>query len=64
MPEVLLPCNCLLSWDQTELSLIICTQHLDSYIDNSSSISTLEFIKEVANPRGSSLASEMAAKMR
>jgi hypothetical protein len=64
MPEVLLPCNCLLSWDETKLSLIICIQHLDSYIDNSSSISALEFIKMVASPRDSRLTSKVAASMR
>jgi hypothetical protein len=64
MPEISLPCNCLLRWNETELSLIICIQHLESYIDNSSSHSTLEFIKMVANPRGSRLTSKVAANTR
>jgi len=64
MPEVSLPCNCLLKWDETELSLIICIKHLDNYNDTHSSLPALEFIKKVANPRGSHLTSEIATTMR
>lgn len=64
MTEVSLPCNCLLKWDEAELSLIICVKHLDSYIDTFLSIPALEFIKMVANPRGSRLTSEKATNMR
>jgi hypothetical protein len=64
MPELLLSCNCLLSWNKTELSLIICMSHLENYIDTLSSIPALEFIKKVANPRGSRLTSEIATSMR
>jgi hypothetical protein len=38
--------------------------HLDSYIDTLSSISTVEFIKKVANPRGSRLAPEIVTRMK
>jgi len=64
MPEVSLPCNCLLKWDETELSLIICIKHLDDYADTLSSLPTLEFIKMVANPNGSHLTSKIATSMR
>lgn len=64
MTEVSLPCNCLLRWDETELSLIICGKHLDNYIDTISSLPAIEFIKMVANPRGSRLTSKIATNMR
>lgn len=64
MPEVLLPCSCLLTWDETEISLIICVRHLNNYNDISSGLAAIEFIKMIANPRGSQLTSELASNMR
>jgi hypothetical protein len=64
MPEISLPCNCLLRWDETELSLIICVKHLDNYIDTISNLHAIEFIKMVANPRGSRFTSKIAMGMR
>lgn len=64
MPAVLLPCSCLLTWDDTEISLIICVRHLDNYKDVSSGLAAIEFIKMIANPRGSQLTSELAGSMR
>lgn len=64
MPRILLPCNCLMSWDESEVSLIICTKHLDNYMDSLFSITPLEFIKRVADPSGSGLTPEVATKMK
>ena len=64
MPKVLLPCNCLLRWNEAELSLIICAKHLDNYIDALPSLPDLEFIKMVSNPRGSRFTPKMAIDMR
>lgn len=64
MTTILLPCDCLMSWNESEVSLTICTEHLDSYMNSLFSITPLEFIRKVADPRGSEFTSEVVTKMK
>ena len=54
---LLLPCDCLLKWDDVETSLIMCTKHYTDYDDIDMKVDmnhkTEEFIKRVIDPSGS-----------
>jgi hypothetical protein len=64
MNKISLPCKCELWWDETELSLIMCNDHYNEYLDDGFNIALEDFIKIVASPKGSHYSSKMLARLK
>jgi hypothetical protein len=66
---ILLPCDCLLEWDDVETSLIMCKKHYNDYdniIDTKADINyeTEQFIKRVIDPSGSQYSAILLNELR
>ena len=65
---LLLPCDCLLKWDDAETSLIMCKKHYDDYdnIDMKVDMNyrTEQFIKKVVDPSGSQYSARLLKELR
>jgi hypothetical protein len=64
MNKISLPCTCVLWWDETELSLIMCNDHYNQYLDDGFNIALEDFIKIVASPKGSHYSPKMLARLK
>lgn len=64
MKIIILPCDCQLKWDEKELELIMCSYHFNEYINNGIAIPTVEFIKNVASPKGSHYSSKILSSLK
>lgn len=68
--ELLLPCDCLLKWDDVETSLIMCKKHHNDYdkmnldLEIDINYKTEQFIKEVINPSGSQYSDILLKELR
>jgi hypothetical protein len=54
MKQVSLPCGCLLTWDASESTIILCPEHLHKY--QKRKVSTEEFIKVLITSKTCKLA--------
>ena len=66
---LLLPCDCLLKWDDVETSLIMCKKHYNDYdnIDMKAAdmnYKTEQFIKRVIDPAGSQYSAILLNELR
>lgn len=66
---LLLPCDCLLKWDDVETSLIMCKKHFNDYdnIDMKAAdmnYKTEQFIKRVIDPAGSQYSAILLNELR
>ena len=65
---LLLPCDCLLKWDDIETSLIMCKKHYNDYdkinIETDTDYKTEQFIKKVINPSGSQYSDKLLKELR
>jgi hypothetical protein len=66
---LLLPCDCLLKWDDVETSLIMCEKHYNDYdnIDMKAAdmnYKTEQFIKRVIDPSGSQYSAILLNELR
>ena len=64
MKNIILPCDCKLSWDEKELELIMCDYHFNEYIYDGFTIPTEEFIKNVTSPKDSHYSSKTSANLK
>ena len=64
MNDLMLPCDCQLSWDESEVSLTMCEIHNIEYENYNFATYVPEFIKKVADPRGSQLSPRIAAILK
>lgn len=66
--KILLPCDCLLKWDDVETSLIMCKKHYNDYdhIDMKVDMNykTEQFIKKVIDPSGSQYSAMLLKELR
>lgn len=66
--RLLLPCDCLLKWNDVETSLIMCKKHHNNYdnIDMEVDMNhkTEQFIKEVIDPSGSQFSARLLKELR
>jgi hypothetical protein len=66
--RLLLPCDCLLKWNDVETSLIMCKKHYNNYdsIDMEVDMNhkTEQFIKEVIDPSGSQFSARLLKELR
>jgi hypothetical protein len=66
--ELLLPCDCLLKWDDVETSLIMCKKHYNDYdkmdLKIDTNYKTEQFIKKVINPSGSQYSDMLMKELR
>jgi hypothetical protein len=65
---LLLPCDCLLKWDDVETSLIMCEKHYIDY-DNADmkvdiNYKTEQFIKKVVDPSGSQYSATLLKELK
>lgn len=65
---LLLPCNCLLKWDDLETSLIMCKKHYDDY-DNmdmklNMNYKIEQFIKKLIHPSGSQYSAKLSKELK
>jgi hypothetical protein len=65
---VLLPCQCVLKWDDISTSLIMCEKHYTDYdsIDMNQDMNhkTEQFIKKVVDPNGSQFSARLLNELR
>jgi hypothetical protein len=64
MNKISLPCKCMLRWDETELSLIMCNTHYNEYLDDGFNIAVEDFIKNIASPKGSHYSSKILSSLK
>jgi hypothetical protein len=68
--KLLLPCDCLLKWNDIETSLILCKKHYDDYDDMDMKTEdmnyekTEQFIEKVINPIGSQYSAILLNELR
>ena len=62
--KILLPCDCLLWWNDTETSLILCERHYYDYDSTDVADKSEEFIMKVLDPSGSHFSSEVLNELR
>lgn len=61
--KVKLPCNCHMIWNEDNGEFLLCRRHEKEY-RKSLGITDDEFIKRIANPRGSRLSNDLASSLR
>jgi hypothetical protein len=66
---LLLPCDCLLKWDDVETSLIMCEKHYNDYdtVDMKADMNykkTEQFIKKVVDPSGSQYSATLLKELK
>ncbi|MFZ0555798.1 MAG: hypothetical protein WAM26_10950 [Nitrososphaeraceae archaeon] len=64
MKKISLPCKCKLGWDETEISLIMCSTHYNAYLHVGLNTAADDFIKMVASPKGSHYSLEILESLR
>jgi len=66
--RLLLPCDCLLKWNDVETSLIMCKKHYNNYdnidMEVDMNYKTEQFIKEVIDPSGSQFSARLLKELR
>lgn len=66
--RLLLPCDCLLKWNDVETSLIMCKKHYNNYDNTDMEVDmnhkTEQFIKEVIDPSGSQFSARLLKELR
>jgi hypothetical protein len=62
--KILLPCECLLRWNDVETSLIMCEKHYTDYDNIGMNQKTEQFIKKVIDPSGSKFSAELVEHLR
>jgi hypothetical protein len=65
---LLLPCHCILEWDDVSTSLIMCAKHYTDYdsmdMNQDMNHKTEQFIKKVLDPSGSQLSTRLLNELR
>lgn len=66
--RLLLPCDCLLKWNDVETSLIMCKKHYNNYDNINMEVDmnhkTEQFVKEVIDPSGSQFSARLLKELR
>jgi hypothetical protein len=66
--KLLLPCDCLLRWNDVETSLIMCRKHYNDYdhidMEEDMNYKTEQFIKKVVDPSDSQFSARLLKELR